>query len=825
MLVFYQRGCLTGQPFLVCTTEIPDCDNSFYRLLKHSGGKKRSFADLLPPPGRLLRPADPIFIAIAIYKQNEMYSRSLLLSAVGIGVFQAVTAQQIAVREGDKPVPYARVAIVPLQKSISGVTLLADARGNTSIPEQFEGLRCAVKVQAMGFEPAADTLLAQKGAAVQRFALHSKGNDIREVVVTGQYGENTTDKAVQKINVIGRKTINQMAAQNLRDVLTNQLNIRLEQDAVLGSSMSLQGISGQNVKILIDGVPVVGRLSGNIDISQINLNNIERIEIVEGPMAVSYGTDALGGAINLITQKSQQKTFETGLTTYYETVGTYNINGRLGYNKGRHTVLLNGGRNFFDGWIAGEKTSFDFSAQPADARRYASWKPKAQYFGELKYMYRFKDLSLSYKGGYFNELITNRGMPEAPYQESATDDYYRTRRIDNAIFLTGSVKPGHNVNVQVAYNDFRRVKNTYTKDLTTLNEALSQQDGAQDTTAFQVISSRGTYSTGKDQKINYELGYDANIEYAKGERIEGNNKSIGDYALFASAEYKPLKNIGIRPGLRMAYNTQYNAPLIPSLNLYYKATDQLVIRASYAKGFRAPTLKELYFYFYDSNHKIRGNRDLQAEFSDNYNVSIQYADKAGDLRYKLEAGAYYNDIRNLITLAVSNPSIMEYSYQNIGEYKTLGFQFNTEWGYKQLKAAVGGSYIGRLNNIPEAGFEKFAYAPEVRASIQYEVRKWDLSAALFYKYTGRLPGFGLDAASKVMNTWIDDYHTADLTLIKQFFNRRFAVSAGAKNLFDVQNVNMTTGASGTAHTAAGTSSMVGMGRYYFLKLDLNLGWK
>lgn len=128
------------------------------------------------------------------------------------------------------------------------------------------------------------------------------------LVVTGQYAPNTIEKATHKVRVIDRQKMDVMSAQNLRDVLTNELNIRISQDNVLGSSMSMQGISGQNVKILIDGVPVVGRLEGNIDLSQINLNNIERVEIIEGPMSVNYGTDALAGTINLITKKNTTQT-------------------------------------------------------------------------------------------------------------------------------------------------------------------------------------------------------------------------------------------------------------------------------------------------------------------------------------------------------------------------------------------------------------------------------------------------------------------------------------------------------------------------------------
>ena len=122
-------------------------------------------------------------------------------------------------------------------------------------------------------------------------------------VITAQYEETSKEKAVNKIRVINREKIDALAAVNLGDVLKNELNVRLSQDNVLGTFMSLQGISGQNVKILVDGIPVIGKLNGSIDVSQINLNDIERIEIVEGPLSVNYGTDALAGTINLITKK------------------------------------------------------------------------------------------------------------------------------------------------------------------------------------------------------------------------------------------------------------------------------------------------------------------------------------------------------------------------------------------------------------------------------------------------------------------------------------------------------------------------------------------
>jgi len=117
--------------------------------------------------------------------------------------------------------------------------------------------------------------------------------DIEDVVVTAQYAPTDSRNALQEIRTITKETIKRRGANNLEQLLSFETNIRINQDAVLGSSMSLGGIGGQNVKIMIDGVPVIGRLNGNVDLSQINLNQVERVEIVEGPLSVYYGTDAL----------------------------------------------------------------------------------------------------------------------------------------------------------------------------------------------------------------------------------------------------------------------------------------------------------------------------------------------------------------------------------------------------------------------------------------------------------------------------------------------------------------------------------------------------
>ncbi|MAM04866.1 MAG: TonB-dependent receptor, partial [Flavobacteriales bacterium] len=147
---------------------------------------------------------------------------------------------------------------------------------------------------------------------------------LSEVVVTGQINPINQKNAIQNIKIIGAKELKSGLYNNLAEALSQKLNIQLIQDNVLGSGLKMQGLAGQNVKILIDEIPVIGRLNGNIDLSQINLENIERIEIVEGPLSVNYGTDALAGTINIITKKNYTLKKNLAFKSYYESIGRYN---------------------------------------------------------------------------------------------------------------------------------------------------------------------------------------------------------------------------------------------------------------------------------------------------------------------------------------------------------------------------------------------------------------------------------------------------------------------------------------------------------------------
>jgi outer membrane receptor for ferrienterochelin and colicins len=712
-------------------------------------------------------------------------------------------------------VPYAKIAYRSLESTSFEFTQ-TDSSGYFKLGKTNND-PIELRIQLIGFESYLDTLLISE---TKKIFLKSNTN-LNVVCVTTQYQPTTLANSVQKITVISADQIQKSGAITLADIINYQTGIRISQDNILGSSMSIGGISGENVKILIDGVPVIGRLNGSVDLSQINLNNVERIEMIEGPLSVNYGTNALGGTINLISKKQDKRGVHLELNPYYENIGNYNFNVTSTLSMKKNSFTISGGRNYFDGWKSIEKFIQFPKETLADTNRFLTWKPKEQYFAEVRYNANFNGWTINPYLRYFDETIVNRGFPKAPYYESSFDDYYHTLRGDGGIILNKNFNR-YRMNTIVAYNYFQRIKNTYLNDLTTLNPILSETAGAQDTSRFSLINFRSTFNSTKGKKFNYEFGLDINHEMAYGVRIENVEQTMGDYALFATSEWKPFENFIVKPGLRYAYNTVYQAPIIPSVHLHYKK-ENWILRSSFARGFRAPSLKELYFDFVDINHNIQGNQDLLAESSLNYNLGIAWMKQTKkNLFFKVDLTAYYNDIQNLITLGLASSN--SYTYINIGEYKTIGNNLALTLRHKRFSLLVNSSYIGRYNLISEeSDVNPFTFSPEVGTQFSFYLFKEKLSLNAFYKFTGRLQTFYLDANDIIVTSTQDHYQILDVSFNLKLLENKLVITAGAKNIFNVTSIAIT-GQTGGIHsgdsklnTARGTSVFIGI--HY--RLDFN----
>jgi outer membrane receptor for ferrienterochelin and colicins len=662
-----------------------------------------------------------------------------------------------------------------------------------------------------------DTTISPHNNRSLQFKLQPDQNYLQEAVITDQYQSRDFSGVVQKVEVIDAAKMEDMAAINLSDVLSNEMNIRLGRDQTLGTTgMQMMGIGGQNVKILIDGVPVIGRLADQLDLSQLNINNIERIEIVQGPMSVSYGTNALAGAINIITKKKTKEAKELRLNAQMESMNQFNTFGHLSWRSKQHQHMLTGGRNFFGGW------------SPNRIDRTWDWLPKEQYYLRYQYLRKIRNTDFQWRTDGMRELILNRGVPRAPYGEEAFDLTYTTWRIDNAVTINSKWKNNRYFNLIAANNQFYRVKNRYLKDLVTLNETLTSGKGDQDTTAFNASTLRATYSKESGERLNYQMGVDANYEIGRGERIENGGSSMIDAAVFTSMEWKPHRLITLRPGLRYGYNSLYNLPLIASLQTRYMNKSGYILRLSVGNGFRAPGLKELYLDFIDATHDVYGNPDLKAERSINYMLSAEkdYALKHG--RIKPSVNVFYNRIQDkieLVDLTTSSSRKATATYFNISDFRSHGLNARLQGKFKGLEGSLQYGLTGIRTNITNLEEEQqFLYNSQWNSNLGLRL-PYDMKISLFVNYFGQLQRFAPGEAGSITLQSSEGFSLTDVTLRKAIKQRKINVSIGVRNLFNITNIQSNLNTGGAHSGNAGGQQAVAMGRIGFIKMDWTLHGK
>ncbi len=726
------------------------------------------------------------------------------------GAFSQTARIKLTDSKTKEPVAFATVLFSDL-KSKTEYFKISDDKGILVNPVKSRSL---VKITCIGYTALTDTV--NPGRSYD-FTMTPTVFSLNEVVVTGSFQPQKADKSIYNITVLDNRKIEEKAANNLKDILQNQVNLSISQDPALGSSLKIKGLSGNNVKILVDGVPLIGRMGGNIDLSQLSLYNVDHIEMVEGPMSVIYGSDALAGAINIITKENKSSNFGMTANSYYETAGTYNFDAGVNFRKKRHSFSLSGGRNFFGGFST-------------DTLRSQTWMPKEQYNGDMYYMYTHDKAKIKYRVSYMREKLWDKGNLIEPRFYTAFDSWFYSKRFTNQLDYTRTLDNGLAIKMLASYSLYQRDKITYLKDLSNLTQTLSPNALDQDTTNFNALLYRLVAGNeNPDKTFNYSVGIDLNHEIGTGKRIEGNKQQIGDYAIFASLKYSPVKSFSFQPGLRLAYNTGFNVPPVPSVNLRWEPSDRFNIRASYARGYRAPTLKELYIYFVDVNHNIQPNNDLKPEYGHNFDLSMSFnTEKTNKVHYsEIDFGVFYNNMHNIIQLAMRNDfgSTGEYQYINVLNYNTLGYETSFTYNfYPYLDVALGFGHTGTYFSFEseKATLSNYRFSGELNTTIGWYIPSVKLRLSAFYKYSGRTWLFGIDENNNVEIGKMSPYQNLDFTVMRRFLLNRLIVSTGVKNILNNTNINIAGNVSTGAHTTAGGESPVGYGRLVFLKLSYTL---
>ncbi len=645
-----------------------------------------------------------------------------------------------------------------------------------------------------------------------------------DIVITGQFEPQSVGKSVYQVRTIPMERIMAQGATQLQDVLKTELNVRFSQDLTLGeSSMTLQGLGGQNIKVLVDGMPLITRegTSNSGALNQIDVNNIERIEIVEGPMSVVYGADALAGVINIITKKPENGGLDLDARIQEETAGS-----EYGFSKGVHNQSLGAGYTLGRFYAKGRFTHNRFFGWQGSAEgRDKQWNPKTQWLSTGMVGYKAEGAELFYKLDYLDESIDNPGLFNGT---EALDQAYITKRFNHQLQGNARLSDKLGYNGAVSLINFSRRTLSTTVDRETGDVRLALGAGLQDESGYDGVSLRGTFQYKLSSQWSFQPGNDINVEQGEGARIDPASPWLNDFAFFLSSEYTPNSKVNIRPGLRVVRNSVYQSPpVIPSVNTKFQLAENLTLRAAYARGFRAPSLRELYFNFYDASHAIEGNPNLEAELSHSLN---------GGLTWKLLASAnhflettlsgFYNQVDNMIGYGQLPGNSLVTTYVNIDKFRTKGLNWQTTWRTPQLEVKTGFSYTGRYNQlaVDDEELPGFTWTPEANLVTTYTVNGAGMSFNLYYKYTGILPNYEVqtnDAGEQVIQlAKISDFHMADFTVQKSLL-QTLHLNAGVRNLLNVTNINNTSTATGGAHSTGG-SRPIGYGRSYFLGLAFQL---
>lgn len=400
---------------------------------------------------------------------------------------------------------------------------------------------------------------------------------------------------------------------------------------------------------LVDGERLAGETLDNIDYSRLNLDNVERIEIVKGAASSLYGSNAVGGVINIISKESEEP-------------WTVNLNGRYGsHNDQRYGGTVSFKAKDFRNSLNVQHTSTDpieVGAVGNDGEENAF----SRVYGNRTW--NFKD-RLIYAPTDQLKLTGRLGYFFRERDKSATGkDRYR----DFSGGLKGNYSFTKKNNVEVSYSFDQYDKSDY--------DVLQDKDIRDYTNVQHTV--RALYSHTIARNNTLTVGGDFMRDYLMSYQFTDNG-SYEQYTAdaFAQFDWNPSKKFNVLASVRYDYFSEAKTQNVsPKLSLMYKLGN-CSLRGSYAGGFRAPTLKEMYMDFNMANiFMIYGNPDLKPERSQNFSVSAEYMKS----RYNMTVTGYFNLVDNRINTAW-NQAMNGMVYTNMKRMNIAGLDANVSAKY------------------------------------------------------------------------------------------------------------------------------------------------
>lgn len=637
---------------------------------------------------------------------------------------------------------------------------------------------------------------------------------LNEVVVTATRTIRQLSSLPLPVQIIAKKELKETGSTRLDAILNEQTGLITVQNFIGGEGIQMQGLESEYTLVLIDGVPLIGRSAGTLDLSRLSVGNIKQIEIVKGASSSLYGSEALGGVINIITDKSNRNGIHGNLMHRFGTFNEQETNINLDYKKERITLGAFINRSSSNGYDLNNATNVN------------TLDPYFNYTFNTKLSYDItENTNLFASTRYF--------LQDSDYIPTDTEAGESEVREWNA-----HLKANHKYNEKwSSYFEFYASR-YFAKDF--LNNV---EDNTLFSESFykEVLirpEIRATYKVNNKSSFIGGLG----LDYEALNRADfSTTPKLTSPFMYLQYDTNPKEDLNIILGARFDGHNEYNSQFSPKVAFRYQIFDKLAAKGSVGYGFKAPDFRQLYFDLQGiAGYTILGynvvntripemldsgeigsendivvplsnfNDKLNPENSISYNFGVTY-NPISEL--KLEVNYFRNDIKDLIDnqlIANKTNGSGVYSYQNIKKAFTQGIEFNSSWRISNsLKIAGGYQFLLAKDKAAVESFKNGGAFASFPGQSAFQLKESDYfglfnrskhmaNFKVFYsntqnKFNTNIRGtyrskYGvLDTNS---NTYLDKYddfvdaYTMWNWAINKTFKENYELGIGVDNIFD-----------------------------------------
>ncbi|HET6598666.1 MAG TPA: TonB-dependent receptor, partial [Burkholderiaceae bacterium] len=601
------------------------------------------------------------------------------------------------------------------------------------------------------------------------------------IVVTGTRTEKSLQDTPIRTEVVDSAEIERTHARTLKDALENVPGLQLrEVHGKSGYEVSLQGLTSDQVLVLIDGLPITASTGSTVDLSQYLLTEVDHVEVVKGATSAQYGSSAMGGVINVITRVIEPG-FSGSAAADVGSHGGQNPSGRSVDAASRHgRVRLEGGTEAWRYRLTGDALRDDgFAVDPSAWPRQGDAVQRDQFGARLEWL-PSKATRLWLDASRYREDDTQRFeffVPPTLLPQSKTEAITRDR-----LTYGGRWRGDGGLRTEV-----KGVSERYTSDSDSFSNAALQQTRR--------ASQRMDHLTaqvdlpewrGQLWQFGTDLHRETLEQTANGvAELGGGGSRRSSHELFAQNDILFDDTWELLLGLRWQDDSDFGSHVVPKVSLRAHLLDgprwSGSLRASFGKGYRVPNLKERHFRFDHSalGYVVIGNPDLQPESSDSFQLGGQLALRD---QLTLDLNLFDNRVDDLIQVDEANATtvngITHFTYRNIAQARTRGLEAVARWRPRPGLDLRAGYTFTHTRNLGTGDELTRRPRDSIRLGLDWQARE-ATSLALRARYQG----------SELVNTASGGRSPAWATLdavLNHQIDARTTVFAGIDNLFDRQ---------------------------------------